>query len=249
MSPAMSDRYSQHDPAFAPGARPNHDRKWPEQQCLDVAWIGQALLEAHALSFAGADSRRFAGIQLSLHKHDAVWISGASTIARARLLRILCGLESPISGEIYWKELRIVRAARSLHAELAFLDRNGGIKAMLTPREHLQFHLRVRDSCPRLSPEQALARTGLGAVMDTPCGRLTASQRWRVGIARLLVTRATLWVLDEPCVSMDIAELDLLRRLATDHIADRGVVIFSGVTPLMPLSSEVRQIHLDDYQR
>jgi heme exporter protein A len=247
MSPAMSDRHLQHEAGSVPA--PGADRIWSLRDGgqTDFGPVGQALLMAAAVEFAGADGSRFRGINLSLHKHEAAWISGASSMERSKLLRILCGLECPIGGEVYWKEMRMGSAARSLHAELAFLDRSGGIRAMLTPREHLQFHLRVRGSCPRLSPEQALNRVGLVSVIDVPCGRLTSAQQWRVSFARLLVTKATLWAIEEPCDAMNATEFDLLRRLATDHIADRGVAVFSGPTSLMPVFGEIRLINLDEH--
>jgi heme exporter protein A len=207
--------------------------------------VGEAVLCASNVGFAGA-ARLHRGISISLRKHQAAWIRGSDRIARSRLLRILCGIECPIEGEIHWKGMRIARAARSMHAELAFLDRSAGLSEMLTPLENLELYLRIRGCCARIDPEQALSRVGLSSLSSQPVGRLGIQQRRRVAIARMLVTRATAWAIDESAQAIDDAELELLRDLVNEHLEGRGVLLFAGDQRLAHSTRDLVTIGLED---
>jgi heme exporter protein A len=199
------------------------------------------LLEARALAVGGGGGCPWE-INLTLHRGEGVCIRGADAAVRTRLLRAICGLERPARGEVYWKGVSLRSAARLMHAELAYLGLHGGSKLTLTPRENLRFHLRVRACCARTDIAAAMAMVGLADAIDTPCRRLSAIQNRLVDFARLLMTRATIWVLEEPLHALDAAHVPTVERLIADHLRGRGVAIIASDRPIHAARIRLRQL-------
>jgi heme exporter protein A len=203
----------------------------------------QPLFEACALTVA--DGWPSWELDLTLHPGEGVCICGAGVPTRTRLLRAICGLERPARGEVCWKGASLPSAARLLHAELAYLGLHGGLKPTLTPRENLRFHLRVRACCARIDLAAALATVGLGDVIDTPCWRLSAIQNRLVEFARLLTTRATIWVLEEPLHALDTTHAAIVARLIADHLRGRGAAIIASDRPIHAAGVRIRRLPPD----
>ena len=225
-----------------PGADPVHAPSCVTPEPDDDPAIRQAqpLLEARALTVG--DGRPSWELDLTLHPGEGVCICGPSMPTRTRLLRAICGLERPARGEVHWKGVSLRSAARLLHAELAYLGLHGGLKPTLTPRENLRFHLRVRACCARIDLAAALATVGLGEVIDTPCWRLSAMQNRLVDFARLLTTRATIWVLEEPLHALDATHAAIVARLIAEHLRGRGVAIIASDRPIHAAGVRLRRL-------
>lgn len=200
------------------------------------------LLEVRALTVSRGGGRQPWEASLTLRKGEAVNISAECAAARTRRLRAICGLERPLRGEVFWKGVSLRSASRLLHAELAYLGHRSGIKAALTPRENLRFHLRLRDCCPRIDIETSVAMVGLEDMIDKPCWRLTAFQRRSVEYARLLMTRATIWMLEEPLLALDAGQVSTVEGFIADHLRDRGVAVIASDRPMQSICGRVRQI-------
>jgi len=235
-----------HEPPACIDAGPGADAVVPPLCCAPDAHEeladrqAQPLLEVRALTVG--DGWPSWEVDLALHPGEGVCICGAGVRTRTRLLRAICGLERPARGEVQWKGVSLRSSARLMHAELAYLGLHGGLKPTLTPRENLRFHIRVRAGCARIDLAAALAMVGLEDVIDTPCWRLGAIQNRLVDFARLLTTRATIWVLEEPLHALDATHAAIVARLIADHLHGRGVAIIASDRPIHAAGLRVRRL-------
>ncbi len=153
------------------------------------------------------------GLNFALQGGRALVLRGPNGSGKTTLLRTVAGLQPPLSGSLTGAGERIAYAA---HAD--------GLKAMQTVRENLGFWARVfggRDIAP------ALAAFDLGALQERPAGTLSAGQKRRLGLARLMVTGRPVWVLDEPTVSLDAASVALFADAVRAHLAAGGAALMA----------------------
>ena len=116
-----------------------------------------------------------------------------------------------------------------------------GIKTRLTALENLHFYHRDGDTAQCL---EALAQAGLAGFEDIPVNQLSAGQQRRVALARLWLTRATLWILDEPFTAIDVNGVDRLTQRMAQHTEQGGIVILTTHQPLNVAESKIRRISL-----
>ena len=178
-----------------------------------------ALLEAHALAFARNDEPVFGPLDFALNAGEIVLIEGDNGAGKTTLLRVLSGLLAPTSGEIRLAGEPLTLAR--LSPQVALLSHASGLKPELTAIENLRFAAGVLGARAGLSPPSALAAVGLGGYEDVPTRRLSAGQKKRVALARVLLAPVGLWLLDEPYANLDRDGIELVNRLLENH-ANRG---------------------------
>ncbi|EBX9004062.1 cytochrome c biogenesis heme-transporting ATPase CcmA, partial [Salmonella enterica subsp. enterica serovar Hvittingfoss] len=166
--------------------------------------------------------------------------TGGNGAGKTTLLRLLTGLARPDGGEVYWQGEPLRRVRDSFHRSLLWIGHQPGIKTRLTARENLHF-FHPGDGA-RL-PE-ALAQAGLAGFEDVPVAQLSAGQQRRVALARLWLTRAALWVLDEPFTAIDVNGVARLTRRMAAHTAQGGMVILTTHQPLPGAADTVRRLVL-----
>lgn len=155
-------------------------------------------------------------------------VEGPNGSGKTTLLRVLCGLSSRYRGEILWKGQPLRRLRTDYLSTLLYIGHGAGIKAALTPRENLQWHRAMKGgSDGNQAIEAALARVGLYGFEDAPCFTLSAGQQRRVGLARLFLVPAGLWILDEPFTAIDKYGVRELEQWIADHAANGGSVILT----------------------
>ncbi len=152
------------------------------------------------------------GISLSVAPHGALLLVGPNGSGKSTLLRVLAGLKRPDAGTLEWPG-----AGESV--PVAYLGHADAIKPGLTVSENLRFAAAGQPMAP------ALAALGLAALSDLPARMLSAGQRRRLALARLPLSRAALWLLDEPTLGLDTASLGLLADLLASHRAQGGAVV------------------------
>ncbi|WP_182592430.1 heme ABC exporter ATP-binding protein CcmA [Methylobacterium fujisawaense] len=164
--------------------------------------------------------RIFSNLSFAVGPGDALAITGRNGAGKSSLLAILSGRLRADAGRIAVAEVGEASLPECLHA----VGHRDGLKSALTAGENLLFAQRLLGA-PRLDPRDALERLGLGHAHDLPVAYLSAGQRRRVALARLLVCARPLWLLDEPTAALDTASQAVLAELMEGHRAGGGLVI------------------------
>lgn len=150
-------------------------------------------------------------------------LRGANGAGKTSLLRVLAGLSIPEHGELELDGTPVVRDMNRWRAAICYVGHSDGVKRELTPYENLRLSARLLAGAPAEDARAALQRVGMGPHTDRPCAELSAGQRRRTALARLLVARARIWLLDEPLVSLDQAGARLLEALLREHLHGGGI--------------------------
>ncbi len=180
--------------------------------------------------------RIFSNLAFALGPGDALAVTGRNGAGKSSLLAILTGRLRPEAGRISATDVGEASLPECLHA----VGHRDGLKSSMTAGENLLF---ARDllGAPRLTPRDALERLGLGHAHDLPVAYLSAGQRRRVALARLLVCARPLWLLDEPTAALDAGSQAILAALMEGHRAGGGLVIAATHLPLdLPGAAELR---------
>lgn len=164
--------------------------------------------------------RIFSRLSFSLSPGEAMMITGRNGAGKSSLLTLLSGRLKPDAGTIRAEGIGEATLPEQLHV----VGHRDGLKSALTASENLEF---ARDLLghPAASPKAALEALGLPHVARLPVGYLSAGQRRRVALARLLVCRRPLWLLDEPTAALDLASQGVLAAMMGRHRAEGGLVV------------------------
>ena len=185
------------------------------------------LLVADSLCVFRGDRLVLDGVSLCLHAGDAMLLTGPNGAGKSTLLRVLAGLRKPDSGQLTWQGQSIF-ADPAAHAErVAYIGHQDALKPGLSVRENL--HLFTR---PGASMADALEAMDLRPLADLPARLLSAGQKRRTALARVLLAQAPLWLLDEPSLGLDSAAITLLGNAMAAHRARGGVIIATTHVPL-----------------
>ena len=176
----------------------------------------------------------FTGLSFRLPPGGALLLTGSNGSGKTSLLRIVAGLLAPVAGRLAWGE-RLVSVELAAHrARLHYVGHREAIKSALTPRETLSFWMALRGfSGARSAPaiDRALVAVALERTADWPNRWLSAGQRRRLALARLLAVPAPLWLLDEPMGTLDDDGRGRLEQMIVDHRADGGRLLLSTHAP------------------
>ena len=165
------------------------------------------------LVFDYSDKLLLQGVHFSVKKGVVLHVKGENGAGKTTLLKLLSGLLHPLSGEITYK------------GKLCYVGHQNGVNTRLTPSEHLRFDLGVVDD---VLLDDMLSCLALSDVHDKPCGLLSAGQKRRVGLLRLLAETAELWLLDEPLVGLDEAGMQVFSDLIKQHLKQNGSIVLTS---------------------
>src|SRR6267142_3305134 len=165
------------------------------------------------------------GVSLDLRSRELVHVSGPNGTGKTTLLRVVCGLLRPEQGRVSWLGKPIASVRAEYQAALAYASHEPALKADLTALENLRFAVGLKRRVTRDELRASLERTGVAACADLPARVLSAGQRRRVAMARVLAMSASLWLLDEPFTNLDSAGSDLLRSLLQSHVERGGLAL------------------------
>lgn len=200
--------------------------------------FGRALrLEARGLAMRRGFRLLFGDLDLDLASGDILQLSAPNGAGKSTLMRILAGFLRADAGTLHWSSL----PDEKLPAEIMhYHGHRDGLREALTPRENLAFAAALLDGDATLIPG-ALARMGVPALGDLPVQVLSAGQRRRVALARLLVAPRPVWLLDEPLAALDTEGQAIISGLLAEHAAAGGMAL---VATHQPLGVETRRITL-----
>lgn len=208
--------------------------------------MSATFLEIQCLSSERDDRLLIDRLSLSVGSGDIVQVEGPNGSGKTTLLRILSGLSTRYSGEILWRGEPVDRFRAQYQQELLFLGHGAGVKAVLTPRENLDWWATLSAGKKTDAElESALASVGLAGYEDTLCYMLSAGQQRRVNLARLFVSDAALWILDEPFTAIDKQGVQEIEQWVENH-ASRGGAVILTTHHAMALTRPVQHLRLGD---
>jgi heme exporter protein A len=187
------------------------------------------ILEARAISCVRGERELFSGLNLQVFAGQCLHVRGENGVGKTSLLRLLTGLASPEAGEILWNGSPIKKDASEYHSQLLFLGHRDALKEDLTALENLRMYAAIDGIA--ISEKDAFAslwRFGLKGREDLPVNCLSAGQKKRVLMARMLTRRAPVWILDEPFNALDTSAVGELQALIVEHLEGNGLVVLTS---------------------
>ena len=198
-------------------------------------------LEGTGLSCIRDDRVLFENLTFELVSGQILLLEGKNGSGKTSLLRILCGFREPDSGHINWCGEAINDS--QFYAQMAYVGHLDGIKKELTVQENLKMSLAL--SSPGMySINEALTKVHLSGYDDVLVQALSAGQKRRLSLARLLITENFLWILDEPFTSLDKQGIALIETLMTDHCANGGMIVLTSHHEIDLPDVDVQRINL-----
>jgi len=178
------------------------------------------LLAAHGLSFTRNDEPVFGPLDFVVAAGEALLVQGGNGAGKTTLLRVLAGLLRADAGGIHI-DGRVAIADLRARA-IAYLGHLPALKADLDTLENLDFLCGLHGRRARQLPGNALAMVGLAGYETTLARQLSAGQKKRLSLARLWLSPAPLWLLDEPYANLDLDGINLVNRMISAHLRDGG---------------------------
>lgn len=192
-----------------------------------------ATLEARAISCIRGERELFSGLHLQVSAGQCLHIRGENGVGKTSLLRLLTGLASPDSGEVLWNGHPIKKEASEYHSKLLFLGHRDALKEDLSAIENLRMYTAIDGiALSERDAFSALWRFGLKGREDLPVNCLSAGQKKRVLMARMVTRRAQVWILDEPFNALDSHAAQELQGLIAEHLEGNGLVLLTSHQPL-----------------
>lgn len=187
------------------------------------------MLSAHGLSCLRGERRLFAGLDLCVAAGGWLHLRGENGAGKTSLLRLLAGLSAPAAGEVRWQGQPIRQVVADYHREMLFLGHQAAVKEELSPLENLCMAAELDgQTLPEADALAALRRFGLKGRERLNVRYLSAGQRRRVLLARLLTRPARLWLLDEPFTALDVKGVDMLSTLIRTHLEAGGMAVMTS---------------------
>jgi len=203
------------------------------------------LLEAKDVVSVRGERTLFDGLSLCVEPGQLWQVQGPNGAGKSSFLRIIAGLLPAQAGQVLFRGQAIDEVRSQYHSELLFIGHKAGIKPELTAIENLEFYAAIQGQPLTAPPYELLERVGLVGLEDIPAQRLSAGQQRRIALARLWLTSASLWILDEPFTSLDVAGIDLLHQRFQQQLTADSAVILTSHQALNDLPVQVHTLALE----
>ena len=199
------------------------------------------MLEARKLRCERDERILFSDLSFQVKAGEWIQITGGNGVGKTTLLRLLSGLARPDVGGVYWQAQPLHRVRDSYQQNLLWIGHQPGIKTRLSALENLRFFHHDGNAAQCMN---ALAQAGLAGYEDIPVNQLSAGQQRRVALARLWLTRAMLWILDEPFTAIDVNGVERLTQRMAQYTEQGGIVILTTHQPINMATDKIRRIAL-----
>ena len=201
------------------------------------------MFEGRDLTCVRGERVLFAGLDFRLDAGDACLVTGRNGSGKSSLLRLMAGLLTPFEGEILWHGVPVAEDREDFSAAMHYVGHLDAVKPVLTVAENLTFWAKLRGGS---GIGAGLDAFDLEDLRDLPGRMLSAGQKRRVALARLLVAPAPLWLLDEPTVALDTESVRAVERAVAIHRAAGGLAVISSNVPIdLPGAIELPVAHPD----
>jgi heme exporter protein A len=172
----------------------------------------------------------FRRLDFTLPQGGALILIGPNGSGKSSLLRLMAGLTPREAGTLAWGNIDIREDPGAHRGRLHFIGHSDALKPVLSARESLAFWAKMRGTDAAIEP--ALSRFGLANAASLPCRYLSAGQKRRLALARLVAAPAALWLLDEPLTSLDTEAAAQLLTAIGEHRAQGGRIVLSTHAPI-----------------
>lgn len=186
------------------------------------------LLKVENLAFERDDSAVLENINLSLNRGEVLQIEGANGSGKTTLLRLLTTALQPSAGSILYKGEASSKCRYQYLSDMLYIGHQPAVKLALTAEENLRWMVNSAVKTNSLTIADALDGVGLSGYSDIPCYALSAGQHRRVALARLLISEAALWYLDEPFTAIDKQGVSFLEARLQEHLNRGGAVVLTS---------------------
>lgn len=201
-------------------------------------------LEAEDLGCIRDDRTLFDGLSFRLVSGQVLLLAGRNGSGKTSLLRLLCGMRQPDAGEIRWDGEDIFRLGPDYHAHIAYVGHKDGVKQDMTSYENLKMARGLGAPNTQVGIDDALDQVELSGFDDVVARNLSAGQQRRLALARLLVTRANLWILDEPFTSLDTHGISVVEGLFARHVGQGGMLAVTSHHQVTLNDADILRINL-----
>ena len=184
-----------------------------------------SLVSTENLCFERDEIKVIDRVNLELNSGDLLQVEGCNGSGKTTLLRLLTTAVKPTSGRIFYQGKKLSDCRYEYCSNIIFIGHQIALKERLTPVENLNWLSPIGLS--QDSVNRALDLVGLRDFETAPSWSLSAGQNRRVALARLIVSNAKIWFLDEPFTAIDTQGIGLMRQLIDDHVSKGGAVVFS----------------------
>ncbi len=186
------------------------------------------MLETQSLECVRDDRLLFNDLSFTVAEAEVLQIEGPNGSGKTSLLRIICGLRQAEAGQISWQGESIIANREDYYANMVYIGHLPCIKGDLTVLENVRALLDTRSlSLSTDEIEVALAKVGLATYEDVQGKALSSGQRRRILLAFVELSRAKLWILDEPLTALDVQGVALMESMILNHKSAGGSVIFT----------------------
>ena len=198
-------------------------------------------LEARNLSCIRDERILFSDLNFTLNSGQVLLIEGRNGAGKTSLLRILTGFRKHDEGDLFWNN-ELIDDTQEFYQDTAYIGHNNGLKESLTAEENLHYAQALAIST--LTIDDALEQVGLNGYQETFVRFMSAGQKRRLALARLLCTHKPLWILDEPFTSLDRASIKLFEKFIETHANQGGLVIMTSHHDTSIPHTLLQKIHL-----
>lgn len=204
------------------------------------------LFSGDSLACLRGERAVFAQLSFSLAAGEALLLLGPNGSGKSSLLRLMAGLLKPAAGQLRWKDESVSRDREAHAARLHYIGHHDAVKPVLSVWENLRFWATLHDpEAGETRARAALERMDLTRLADVPGKLLSAGQKRRLNLARLLAAPAPVWLMDEPSVALDRASVKTLEAVVAEHRLQGGMVALSTHADFdLP---GARELHLDSF--
>lgn len=182
----------------------------------------------------------FENLSFALKSGDMFWLQGDNGIGKTSILRLAAGLSSPTTGTIHWQNPESCQARHVL----AYQGHQDALTPNLKLQDELKFWAELYDYDNGI--ENLLAKTGLQEQSNVPTQSLSAGQKRRAALARLLMSQKPLWIMDEPLAAMDATGKKLVYDLMEEHINVGGAILAASHSPASRIGHQTRKLKLQN---
>lgn len=189
------------------------------------------MFEGRDLACLRGERLVFAGVDFALQAGDALLVTGQNGSGKSSLLRLMAGLLVPVAGTLEWRGRPVSADREAFVSELRYVGHLDAIKPALTVAENLAFWVKLAGRRSDMVG-RGLEAFGLEHLAALPARVLSAGQRRRLGLARLVAAPAPLWLLDEPTVALDVASVAAVEAAIANHRAQGGIAVVSTNAPI-----------------